>query len=101
MGRMDYGPHAQAPKIAQWAAGKNGVYCDTDSVKYMGNIDLSGFNKAVKQLAKDNGACATDPKGNTHYMGVYEQERSYAEFMTWGAKNTQLPIKRVGRSLLP
>lgn len=60
----------------------------------MGNIDLTEFNKAVKQLAKDNGACATDPKGNTHYMGVYEQERSYAEFMTWGAKNTQLPIKR-------
>ena len=83
-------------KIAQWAAGKNGVYCDTDSVKYMGNIDLAEFNKSVKQLAKDNGACATDPKGNIHYMGVYEQERSYAEFMTWGAKKYATTYKKGG-----
>lgn len=83
-------------KIAQWAAGKNGVYCDTDSVKHLGEIDLTDFNKAVKQLAIDSGACAQDPKGNMHYMGVYEQERQYAEFMTWGAKKYATTYKKGG-----
>ena len=83
-------------KIAQWAAGKNGVYCDTDSVKYLGDIDLTDFNKAVKQLATENGACAKDPKGIMHYMGVYEQEKSYAEFMTWGAKKYATTYKKGG-----
>ena len=83
-------------KIAQWAAGKNGVYCDTDSVKYLGEIDLTDFNKAVKQLAIDSGACAKDPKGTMHYMGVYEQEKSYAEFMTWGAKKYATTYKKGG-----
>ena len=83
-------------KIAQWAAGKNGVYCDTDSVKYLGDIDLSDFNKAVKQLAMDNGAFAKDPKGTVHYMGMYEQEKTYAEFMTWGAKKYATTYKKGG-----
>lgn len=83
-------------KIAQWAAGKNGIYCDTDSVKYLGEIDLSDFNKAVKKSALDTGACARDPKGTMHYMGVYEQEKTYAEFMTWGAKKYATTYKKGG-----
>lgn len=73
-------------KIAQYAAGDGGVYCDTDSVKYIGECDLSRYNASVQEDAEYRGACAKDRKGVMHYMGVYEQETSYALFKTWGAK---------------
>lgn len=62
------------------------VYCDTDSVKYLGEIDLSKFNKERIQDSKNSGAFATDPQGITHYMGVYEKEHDMCEFKTMGAK---------------
>lgn len=67
-------------------AGDNFVYSDTDSVKYIGDIDWSGYNaQRVKESTK-SGAYATDPGGVTHYMGVYEDDGHYAEFKTLGAK---------------
>lgn len=62
------------------------VYCDTDSVKYLGEIDLSQFNKERIRDSKNSGAFATDPQGITHYMGVYEKEHDMCEFKTMGAK---------------
>lgn len=62
------------------------VYCDTDSVKYLGEIDLSKFNAERIKDSKRSGAYATDPKGITHYMGVYEKEHDMCEFRTMGAK---------------
>lgn len=62
------------------------VYCDTDSVKYLGEIDLSKFNKERVKDSKRSGAFATDPQGITHYMGVYEREHDMCEFRTMGAK---------------
>lgn len=62
------------------------VYCDTDSVKYLGEIDLEKFNKARIADSKQSGAYATDPQGITHYMGVYEKEHDMCEFRTMGAK---------------
>lgn len=62
------------------------VYCDTDSVKYLGEIDLSKFNKERIRDSKNSGAFATDPNGVTHYMGVYEKEHDMYEFKTMGAK---------------
>ena len=67
-------------------AGENFVYCDTDSVKYIGDIDWSEYNKQREKDSKASGAYATDPKGITHYMGVYEADGEYAEFKTLGAK---------------
>lgn len=67
-------------------AGENFVYCDTDSVKYIGNIDWTEYNKQREKESKASGAFATDPKGITHYMGVYEADGEYAEFKTLGAK---------------
>ena len=67
-------------------AGENFVYCDTDSVKYIGNIDWTAYNKQREKDSKASGAFATDPKGITHYMGVYEADGEYAEFKTLGAK---------------
>ena len=62
------------------------VYCDTDSVKYLGNIDLTLFNNKRIADSKRSGAYATDPSGITHYMGVYEKEHDMCEFRTMGAK---------------
>lgn len=67
-------------------AGENFVYCDTDSVKYIGSIDWTSYNKQREKDSKASGAFATDPKGITHYMGVYEADGEYAEFKTLGAK---------------
>lgn len=62
------------------------VYCDTDSIKYLGDIDLTVFNRQRITDSKRSGAYATDPSGITHYMGVYEKEHDMCEFRTMGAK---------------
>lgn len=62
------------------------VYCDTDSVKYLGDIDLTVFNRQRITDSKRSGSYATDPAGITHYMGVYEKEHDMCEFRTMGAK---------------
>lgn len=67
-------------------AGDNFVYCDTDSVKYIGEIDWSAYNAERIKASKKSGAFATDPGGTIHYMGVYEDDGFYSEFKTLGAK---------------
>ena len=67
-------------------AGHNFVYADTDSVKYLGDIDWRRYNSIREAASRESGAFATDPAGHTHYMGVYEFEGTYDEFVTWGAK---------------
>lgn len=67
-------------------AGHNYVYCDTDSVKYIGECDFTAYNSAKKKRSTETGAYATDKHGETFYMGIYESDGSYAEFATMGAK---------------
>ena len=67
-------------------AGDNFVYCDTDCVKYVGSINWDKYNKKRISDSRKNGAFATDPQGETHYMGVYEQEKTDELFKTMGAK---------------
>lgn len=67
-------------------AGDGFIYCDTDSVKYIGDIDWDSYNKAREKDSRNSGAYATDPEGITHYMGVYEPDGEYCEFKTLGAK---------------
>lgn len=62
------------------------VYCDTDSVKYIGDLDFTSFNAKKKRRSEENGAAATDPKGIRHYLGVMEHDADYIEFATMGAK---------------
>lgn len=64
------------------------AYVDTDSVKFIGNHEdeIKEFNKFFIERSKDSGACAKDPKGKMHYMGEYENEGTYDEFKTMGAK---------------
>ena len=68
------------------AAGDNFVYCDTDSIKYVGNLNLDDYNAEKVRNSTDNGAYADDPAGNRHYMGVFESEGRYERFVTFGAK---------------
>ena len=68
------------------------VYCDTDSVKYTGTVDWSGYNRDRISECCESGSMATDPSGVTHYMGVFETEDNpetgyaYKYFKTLGAK---------------
>ena len=62
------------------------VYADTDSVKYIGNIDWRGYNANKKRLGIKNNAFADDTNGVLHYMGAFEYEGEYKQFKTLGAK---------------
>lgn len=62
------------------------IYDDTDSIKYLGEVDWTAYNAAKIATSKKSGAFATDKKGATHYMGVFEQEEEYCRFKTFGAK---------------
>ena len=62
------------------------IYTDTDSVKYLGDIDLEPYNRGQIEKSISNGGFARDVNGNIHYLGVYEKEHDYDRFLTWGAK---------------
>lgn len=79
-------------------AGDGFVYCDTDSVKYIGEIDWSGYNAERVKASTKSGAYATDPNGVTHYMGVYEDDGFYPEFKTLGAKKYAFTLKSGGNT---
>lgn len=70
------------------AAGDNFVYCDTDSVKYIGDLDLTDYNNHQIEESIKWGAYAQDQNGEVHYLGVFEDE-GYTlpnRFATMGAK---------------
>lgn len=62
------------------------VYVDTDSVKYRGFVDWSPLNDELQRRSLESGSYAADPSGEVHFMGVYEQEKTAAQFATLGAK---------------
>lgn len=62
------------------------LYCDTDSVKYIGEVDFSNYNAEQQRIAIAAGLYATDKHGITHYGGVYEPDGVYTSFITQGAK---------------
>ena len=79
--------HARAAlQVGIDLAGEGCVYVDTDSVKYIGEIDWGEFNSRCIEDSTKNGGFAKDKNGNMHYMGVFEQEPDYYEFATLGAK---------------
>ena len=67
------------------------LYCDTDSVKYLGdNVRWDELNERLRKESELHGAYATDIKGKVHHMGVWEKEgkasHSFERFATLGAK---------------
>ena len=75
------------------------VYCDTDSVKYIGPVDWSRYNHRCIMDCTESGAMAADPAGIVHYMGVFESEDNpetgyaYRYFKTLGAKKYAYQVK--------
>lgn len=62
------------------------IYVDTDSCKYVGDVDFSDYNADRERAALEHGACAVDKAGQMHYMGVFENDGTYRRFITLGAK---------------
>jgi len=62
------------------------IYCDTDSVKYTGDVDFSPVNDPIIEACEDGGYKAQDKKGKVHYIAMFESEGTYCEFATRGAK---------------
>ena len=77
------------------------IYCDTDSLKYTGTVDWSEYNAERIKECLESGSYATDPKGVTHYMGVFESEDNketgyaYRYFKTLGAKKYAYQEKEI------
>ena len=67
-------------------AGDGAIYCDTDSVKYVGDVDWIAYNSKRIKASTRSSAFADDSAGERHYMGVFEYEGKYDEFKTLGAK---------------
>lgn len=66
----------------------NFVYCDTDSVKFIddGSISFDKYNESRKRDSEKNGGVATDRNGKKYYLGLYDYEGTYKQFITLGAK---------------
>lgn len=62
------------------------VYCDTDSIKHVGEVDIDNINNSRIKTDLKRGAYADDRKGKRHYLGVYEDDGDYEQFITQGAK---------------
>lgn len=74
------------------------IYCDTDSAKLREGFDINiiiEYNKSVQETIKQaekelnlTGYTQTDQKGNTHTLGIFEEEFDNfgKEFITLGAK---------------
>lgn len=62
------------------------LYCDTDSVKVIGSVDINKLNAEYLENAKRAGAFADDRHGVRHYIGMFEPDAHYERFITQGAK---------------
>ena len=68
--------------------GKDVIYCDTDSIKFIGDhkAEFEEYNLKICKKAEKMGAYALDKNKNKKYMGVYEYEGKSETFKTLGAK---------------
>lgn len=62
------------------------VYCDTDSVKYFGDVDFTEYNREHEGVSVGNRGVAVDKHGKSHPLGVLELDGTYKRFKTLGAK---------------
>ena len=63
-------------------------YCDTDSIKFVGNhlAEFEEMNRSIIKKAEKFGAYADDKKGKRYYLGTWSQEETMDLFVTLGAK---------------
>lgn len=62
------------------------LYCDTDSVKYYGNVDWTEYNKKRYDESIKNGAYAINNDGEIKVLGIVELDGEYKYFKSNGAK---------------
>lgn len=70
-------------------AGLDTIYCDTDSVKYIGNHDreFEEYNRRLNKECEEKGIRNyAELNGKRFYMGIFDKEKGYDEFITLGAK---------------
>lgn len=70
-------------------AGLDTIYCDTDSVKYIGNHDreFEAYNESLNKECEEKGIRNyAEVNGKRYYMGIFDKEHGYDEFITLGAK---------------
>lgn len=70
-------------------AGLDTIYCDTDSVKFIGNHDkeFEAYNDRLNKECEEKGIRNyTEFNGKRFYMGIFDKEKGYDEFITLGAK---------------
>ena len=70
-------------------AGLDTIYCDTDSVKFIGNHDreFEEYNERLNKECEEKGIRNyTEVNGKRYYMGIFDKEKGYDEFITLGAK---------------
>lgn len=68
------------------AAGDQIIYCDTDSIKVKGTVDIDKLNQYQLKKAIDAKAYADDQNGKRHYLGLFEEDAKYEKFIHQGAK---------------
>lgn len=69
--------------------GADVIYCDTDSVKYQCNHDndFEDYNEKLLKYCKDNNIVNyAEVNGKKYYIGLFDKEESYDNFITLGAK---------------
>lgn len=70
-------------------AGLDTIYCDTDSVKYIGDHDMEfeEYNRRLNKECEEKGIRNyAEVNGKRFYMGIFDKEKGYDEFITLGAK---------------
>ena len=70
-------------------AGLDTIYCDTDSVKFIGNHDkeFEAYNERLNKECEEKGIRNyTEVNEKRFYMGIFDKEKGYDEFITLGAK---------------
>lgn len=70
-------------------AGLDAIYCDTDSVKFIGNHDkeFEEYNERLNRECLEKGVVNyAEVNGKRYYMGIFDKEKGYDEFITLGAK---------------
>lgn len=68
--------------------GIDGVYTDTDSVKYIGDY-TDKFNALNSEIIAYSKSCGIEPvtvQGKTSILGIWEEDAAYSGFITHGAK---------------
>lgn len=70
-------------------AGLDTVYCDTDSVKHIGEHEkeFEEYNIRLNKECEEKGIKNyAEVNGKRYYMGIFDKENGYDEFITLGAK---------------